>query len=351
MDLSVRFSQCCQRIRTFVSAPEMSTNLVLLTLIFLTSIVYILMITFNALGGIGYEGLFDQSVGDVSDKFQVYITPAGFTFSIWSVIYIFLGAGAIYSLSSVCRTSRFVGGKVFAQKPVILNWCFYGVLLTNYALNTGWIFVWLYELITAATILLLFIAYTGWIAFAIACYRGSMAMVKKEDGDAKRAVFTELRWHRIIIHNGIALYTTWCTIASLLNLNISIQYLGRCDAEVTSLVCLSVLLAIVVGWFVLENTYFDRYVRYTITQYMVVIFASSGVLTKQMEVDRIDGPVPKSVHILTWIVLGVASGLLVLRLAFVIYRYRTQPLFSDSHQNNPNNKTRTAVAEDSDKKL
>lgn len=60
---------------------------------------------------------------------------------------------------------------MFAQQPVILNWCFYGVLLTNYALNTGWIFVWLYELITAATILLLFIAYTGWIAFAIACYR------------------------------------------------------------------------------------------------------------------------------------------------------------------------------------
>lgn len=60
---------------------------------------------------------------------------------------------------------------MFAQQPVILNWCFYGVLLTNYALNTAWIFVWLYELITAATILLLFIAYTGWIAFAIACYR------------------------------------------------------------------------------------------------------------------------------------------------------------------------------------
>lgn len=41
-------------------------------------------------------------------------------------------------------------------------------------------------------------------------------MVKKEDGDAKRAVFTELRLQRIIIHNGIALYTTWCTIASVL---------------------------------------------------------------------------------------------------------------------------------------
>jgi len=79
----------------------------------------------------------------------------------------------------------------------------------------------------------------------------------------------------------------------------------------------------------------------------VVIFASSGVLTKQMEVDRIDGPVPKSVYILTWIVLGVASGLLVLRLAFVIYRYRNQPLFSDNHQN----KTQTVVAEDPDKRL
>ena len=42
------------------------------------------------------KGLFNQSVGDVSDKYQVYITPAGWTFSIWSFIYIFLGAGAIY---------------------------------------------------------------------------------------------------------------------------------------------------------------------------------------------------------------------------------------------------------------
>lgn len=42
------------------------------------------------------KGLFIQSVGQVSDKYTVYITPAGFTFTIWSVIYIFLGAGAIY---------------------------------------------------------------------------------------------------------------------------------------------------------------------------------------------------------------------------------------------------------------
>lgn len=96
--------------------------MLLVALIHLTAVLYILMIVFNALGGIGYQGrififfffskyigffqlrnptltltgLFTQSVGQVSDIYTVYITPAGFTFTIWSVIYIFLGAGAIY---------------------------------------------------------------------------------------------------------------------------------------------------------------------------------------------------------------------------------------------------------------
>lgn len=43
-------------------------------------------------------GLFNQTVGEISDKYTVFITPAGWTFSIWSVIYIYLAAGVIYSI-------------------------------------------------------------------------------------------------------------------------------------------------------------------------------------------------------------------------------------------------------------
>lgn len=53
----------------------------------------------------------------------------------------------------------------------------------------------------------------------------------------------------------------------LLNINIAFQYFGNCDAETTSIVCTSVLLTVLIGWFVLENTWLDAYVRYTLAQY------------------------------------------------------------------------------------
>jgi hypothetical protein len=59
----------------------------------------------------------------------------------------------------------------------------------------------------------------------------------------------------------------------------------------------------------------------------VVIFATSGILSKHSDPKRPDGPVPESVQILTWIILGVASVQFIARLALVTYRYRTHPLF------------------------
>ena len=64
----------------------------------------------------------------------------------------------------------------------------------------------------------------------------------------------------------------------------------------------------------------------------VIIFASFGILSKQADQSRPDGPVPESVQILTWIILGVASVQFITRLALVIYRYRTQPLFKMIHE-------------------
>ncbi len=59
----------------------------------------------------------------------------------------------------------------------------------------------------------------------------------------------------------------------------------------------------------------------------MIIFGTFGILSKQSDQNRPDGPVPESIRILTWIILGVASIQLSIRLAIVIYRYRTRPLF------------------------
>lgn len=43
-------------------------------------------------------------------------------------------------------------------------------------------------------------------------------MKKKQEGVIKTAVYKEVRLQRIFVHNGIALYSTWTTIASVSNI-------------------------------------------------------------------------------------------------------------------------------------
>ena len=40
----------------------------------------------------GNQDVFTSTTGDLSDKYQLSFTPAGFTFSIWGVIYLWLAA-------------------------------------------------------------------------------------------------------------------------------------------------------------------------------------------------------------------------------------------------------------------
>ena len=42
------------------------------------------------------SGIFDQPTGNVSDKYNTFITPSGWTFIIWAIIYSWMAAGLIY---------------------------------------------------------------------------------------------------------------------------------------------------------------------------------------------------------------------------------------------------------------
>ena len=58
-------------------------SLVTIFCIFVLLALYILAITFNGLSGSGDSSLFTSSVGDISNKYELDVTPAGWTFSIW----------------------------------------------------------------------------------------------------------------------------------------------------------------------------------------------------------------------------------------------------------------------------
>jgi len=285
-------------------------------LIALTAIVFVVMVIFNALGGAGYIGLFEKSVGQVSAKYSLYITPAGWTFGIWGFIYICLSATISYCVSTVFRTNA-SGCPVYVD-PIILSPLFYALLTFNFVLNILWIFVWSNEYIVAATIFLLLITYSAWLAVGHSMLRARQAL----ELNGNKLINKEIRLQRILIHNSVSLYATWTTIASLLNINAAFQYVGPYDAETMSNVSCGLLLVILVGWFVLENTIFDSYVRYTLTQYPVVILAAVGILDRQIRTPSAE--IPLSVSILTWTLLGVSITFFISRLIIVSYRHRNQ---------------------------
>ncbi|MFT7159384.1 MAG: hypothetical protein ACI9GZ_000551 [Bacteroidia bacterium] len=102
----------------------------------LNLIILLAVIAVNALANIlPINGV---GTGDVSAQYDNYFTPAGFTFSIWSVIYLGLLAFAVYQLVS----------KSF--KPETIGYLF----VINGLANIGWIMAWHYGYLFATLLVM-----------------------------------------------------------------------------------------------------------------------------------------------------------------------------------------------------
>ncbi|KAM8945354.1 uncharacterized protein RCH25_048617 [Pelodytes ibericus] len=291
-------------------------NILKIVLIFLALAVYIIMVAFNAGAGSGLlTGIFLQKVGNISNKYNTGVTPSGWTFMIWNVIYAWQFFWFGYVLSLICRRSEM--GWLYL-KPNVFPIAFYAVWILNNVLNIGWLFLWDREHLIPALIFLGAIALTNYIVLFI----------------SHRAVFTHGDWLqrqrrvdlwliRVFVHNGIAVYATWTTIATLLNFAVVLTYNGGYANSTSTTVALAILAFEVIVWFCLENFLFDKYVRYTITVYPVVIVALSGVLN-----NNYNAMSPDPNHIFIAVLLAVACALFVARLVLVFWKHVRKPLYA-----------------------
>jgi len=122
--------------------------------------------------------------------------------------------------------------------------------------------------------------------------------------------------------NGLGVYTTWCVIASLLNLTAALVYVGGVDQRAACLAFLSLLVICHTTWFIVENFLVDKYARYLLTPYLVVMWASNGVRAKKSE----DPNVPQDVKDFVLAILIIATITFLVRLGLVIYRCVHKPL-------------------------
>jgi benzodiazapine receptor len=155
----------------------------------------VLMIVVNVLANA--LPLNGQNTGAISDRFAIYFVPAGYVFSIWGLIYLFLIGFTVYQALPSQRESprlRRVG---------------YLYALSS-ALNIIWIFLWHYNIFVGTIIAML-----GLLASLIAIY--------VRLGIGVTPVKTVEKW---LVNVPFSIYLGWITVATIANASQLLFYLN-----------------------------------------------------------------------------------------------------------------------------
>ncbi|HMQ04029.1 MAG TPA: tryptophan-rich sensory protein [Pyrinomonadaceae bacterium] len=145
-------------------------------------------IIFNGLAASGYVN--DVSPAEVSARYETIVTPAGYAFSIWSLIYAGLTAFSIYQLFS----------RSLAPLRAVRS-----VYILSCVLNCAWIYFWHHDQIAICLVLIVgLLATIGYIN----------AKLPKEGTTA----------YALLVRAPFGIYLGWLSAASLVNLAILFRH-------------------------------------------------------------------------------------------------------------------------------
>ena len=140
-----------------------------------------------------------RSAGEISDALPSFFTPAGYTFSIWGLIYTALLGFIVYQALPAQRNRRFLGQ---------VGWLF----AASSAFNVAWLFSWHYGI------------YALSIVFMVALLVTLAAIYLRLDIGRRH---TELSIaDKILVHFPFSLYLGWITVATIANVASVVAYWG-----------------------------------------------------------------------------------------------------------------------------
>lgn len=129
----------------------------------------------------------DRTIADVSSKYNNLLTPAGYAFSIWGIIYLTLIALVIYQWVVVRKRPEPV------QKVGAL------LLIANF-LNSIWVVVWLYDYLVVSVLVM--------IGLLVTLTRLNTRLAKWD---------TQVKSDLFLVHFPISLYQGWIIVALVAN--------------------------------------------------------------------------------------------------------------------------------------
>ncbi|GFN89726.1 hypothetical protein PoB_001623200 [Plakobranchus ocellatus] len=277
----------------------------------LNLLVMLVSFVINGLSGSGPDGtIFKNTTGDLSDYFATDITPAGWTFSIWGFIYAWQAAWVLYSVINICR--RGYGEKPAYTNPEFLPPAVIVLSSITSCLGIAWLIS--FDRLEVEVAFVALICYSlGMYAALVLSYRG---LDKACPTLAQQGRTTEIWLTRALVHNGLAIQATWVSVATLLNLAMVLTYSGDKIATIkeAGTVSLSVLTVEIVVFAVTDLFLLDRYTRYTLTPYAVLVVALSGSISKNYSAGERNS-------VFTVVLLAIAVLLAVIKLIVTIYKH------------------------------
>lgn len=197
-----------------------------------------------------YLPINNLKTGEVSQLYQNPFTPAGYTFSIWGVIYLLLTIFIIFQFRGKDKINDY-----FSTGP-------YFVLAS--AANICWIFAWHYKKIYLSLIFIIILLLSLFKLFT-------------RTYEYKNYSFMEY----ISIKLPFSVYTAWASIASIANFMVLLKYIN--SSWPNSFFLFSALAGILTGLYItikIMHKYHSRAFA------LVVIWAFSGIISAQIELNN-----------------------------------------------------------------
>lgn len=239
-------------------------------------IAFVLTVLVNGLAG-STTILGGKTTAEISDANPTFITPAGYVFSIWGIIYILLGIFVVFQALPSPRE------KEYHER---ISWLF----VLSSLLNIVWLFLWQYEYLSISVVLM-FMLLTTLIAIYL-----RLNIVKSA---------TPLR-EKLTVHLPFSVYLGWITIASIANVAVTLVSVGWNGFGISqeTWAILIVIVALLITLLVVVT-------RKDVAYGLVIVWALLGIAMKQSENQNI---VATTEICATIIVIALILAVLISRL-------------------------------------
>lgn len=150
-------------------------------------VAFVLTVMINGLAG-STTLLGGVNTAEISNANPTLITPAGYVFSIWGIIYVLLGVFVVFQVLPSQKE------KEYTKK---IGWLF----VLSSVLNIAWLFLWQHEILSLSVVLMFLLLITL-VAIYLRLNIGKSTLPLRE---------------KLAVHVPFSVYLGWITIASIAN--------------------------------------------------------------------------------------------------------------------------------------